>query len=156
MESNERRVSSAQVEKILDGNICRCTGYRPILDAFKSLATDPSDEIRSRCVDIEVVKGRKKVFRNTMITFFEDAIRLFLFKDTKTFPCTFNFTGCKAECGKRRTEERITIGFKNGEKWVAPSTVAKILEVLHGFQATQAKYRLVAGNTGTGTSANSK
>ena len=34
--------SVADVEEHLDGNLCRCTGYRPIWDAAKSLCRDAS------------------------------------------------------------------------------------------------------------------
>ena len=33
-------LSVAEVEEHMDGNICRCTGYRPIWDAVKSLCSD--------------------------------------------------------------------------------------------------------------------
>jgi xanthine dehydrogenase/oxidase len=32
--------SVADIEEGFDGNLCRCTGYRPILDAAKTFAKD--------------------------------------------------------------------------------------------------------------------
>ena len=40
--------TTSYVEEHLDGNLCRCTGYRPIWDAAKSLCTD-SEEVHGPC-----------------------------------------------------------------------------------------------------------
>ncbi|KAI8796511.1 xanthine dehydrogenase, partial [Biomphalaria glabrata] len=46
------RPTQQEVEDSFDGHICRCTGYRSILDAMKSFATD-STTPGSQCLDIE-------------------------------------------------------------------------------------------------------
>ncbi|KAH8327480.1 hypothetical protein KR074_004615 [Drosophila pseudoananassae] len=53
LEQHQEQVSMAQVEDAFGGNICRCTGYRPILDAMKSFAVDSTVEVPPECIDIE-------------------------------------------------------------------------------------------------------
>lgn len=43
-----------ELEDSFSGNLCRCTGYRPILDAAKSFAVDVSADISQKILDIEV------------------------------------------------------------------------------------------------------
>ena len=51
--------SHAEIEAAFDGNICRCTGYRAILDAMGSFAgnKDSKAKCESTCQDIEVYIG---------------------------------------------------------------------------------------------------
>ncbi|KAJ8925554.1 hypothetical protein NQ315_009394 [Exocentrus adspersus] len=46
--------TQAEIEDSFGGNICRCTGYRPILTAFKKLASDSDEAVTLE--DIEDVK----------------------------------------------------------------------------------------------------
>ena len=55
--TNRPDAAKADIEHALDGNLCRCTGYRPILTGMKTFAKDWSKEDeknRMRCVPEQV------------------------------------------------------------------------------------------------------
>ena len=42
---NVGRPTEEMIERALQGNLCRCTGYRPIIQGFKLFSPDQNDEI---------------------------------------------------------------------------------------------------------------
>ncbi|OQV23095.1 Xanthine dehydrogenase [Hypsibius exemplaris] len=57
LQNNSENLTQQDVENACDGNICRCTGYRPILEAFKTFAKDHPSKCGTLDIEDEVQKG---------------------------------------------------------------------------------------------------
>jgi xanthine dehydrogenase/oxidase len=113
--NQEGQVTMDQVENSFAGNICRCTGYRPILDAFKSLAVDADGQLKDRVTDIEdlsqlfakndQLQAEKKVESTPVHLQFEDGRHWF-----KVFTLSELFTVLE----NRQTKPYILVGGNTG------------------------------------------
>ncbi|KYN05924.1 PREDICTED: xanthine dehydrogenase/oxidase-like [Cyphomyrmex costatus] len=59
-------LSMKQIENSFDGIVCRCTGYRAILDACKGFATDASPSLVKDILDIEELYKIKACWKHEM------------------------------------------------------------------------------------------
>ncbi|XP_058831229.1 uncharacterized protein LOC131689891 [Topomyia yanbarensis] len=121
--ANKGRVSMEEIENSFGGNICRCTGYRPILDAFKSLAVDADKGLIEACRDIE------------------DLAKV----------CPKTKTPCAGKCSavqKTNTKQPIRIVFENNSEWYKVYNYNDIFAIFN--QIGDKPYMLVAGNTAHG------
>lgn len=124
-------LTAEQAEKALDGNICRCTGYRPILDAFKSLSVDGDSKLKLHLADIE------EAYKST---------------------CPKSGQPCASQCGggggcgskelvKAPAKDIAIIG--TSAQWYQPITLKGVYSAILKAKP-QEKVLLVAGNTGSG------
>ncbi|PVD33600.1 hypothetical protein C0Q70_04857 [Pomacea canaliculata] len=120
-----------QVEDAYDVSICRCTGYRPILDAMKSFASDAPPSLQGGMIDIE---------------------------DLNPKMCKKTGERCEGKCDNKRDKkscssdrQRDSGSLSNvGARavWFKPTTLQELYTLLHQHRTDN--YRLVFGNTGFG------
>ncbi|KAH8359005.1 hypothetical protein KR093_003803, partial [Drosophila rubida] len=115
------KVTMAEVENSFGGNICRCTGYRPILDAMKSFAVDSNIEVPAECADIE---------------------------DLSTKQCPKTGELCAGSC-KKASPRNVQL-YADGSRWYWPQTLPDLFQALQETAKAQLPYMLVAGNTAHG------
>ncbi|XP_059172964.1 xanthine dehydrogenase-like [Physella acuta] len=116
--------SMKDVEDAFDSTICRCTGYRPILDAMKSFASDAPSSISRGIIDIEELDGKL---------------------------CRKTNQACVGHCGTKDCDNRIAkpVHIVAGRaQWFKPLNLAELCPLLQ--QYVNYNYRLVFGNTGFG------
>lgn len=87
------------VENSFGGNLCRCTGYRPILQAFKSLTTDAEPGLDDKFPDIEDIKI-----------------------------CTKTGKRCNETCNILE-DKPICVGLEDGVNWFKVFSIADILHI---------------------------
>ena len=144
MASNPENPNAQDIEDLIDGNICRCTGYRPILDAFKSFADDKGSDLQIKLNGMSEaaqktcpITQQKCVGRNKCGQ--KDVRRQGSVKEKASI------------FGKQKSDPIASQNTSEGN-WLFPQSLEELLEVLKNLNDDD-KYRMVAGNTGTGKSA---
>lgn len=116
-----------EIEQSLGSNVCRCTGYRPILEAFKKFA---KDSLEKQILDIEDLYVCKKPGTSR----------------DKSKNC--NEDWCMVEKDDVADFSIIELKLKDGKYWYRVVEVKNIFEILQ--EKGDDSYMLVAGNTAKG------
>jgi xanthine dehydrogenase/oxidase len=119
--------TKADIESSYDGSICRCTGYRPILEAMKSFAID------ERPIDIEELATIKCL---------NDESKSCSHKSK----CSSARKSCNGTCSSH-VGKRVHI-VKETNEWYSPKNMNDLIELLSEYKT--ARIRLVGGNTAIG------
>ncbi|KAJ0176326.1 hypothetical protein K1T71_008500 [Dendrolimus kikuchii] len=133
---NDPNLTSLKIEESFGGNVCRCTGYRPIMDAFKKFAKDSPDPIPD-IEDLQICDKIKKLCDKTKDQRHEDHVC----KDTAIEDFNFENDWCYVS-------NPLKIRLKDNKIWYKVNDVKSVLQLISGKD--KGSYMLVAGNTGKG------
>ena len=120
--ANNPKATQKQIEDIFDGNICRCTGYRPILTGMKTFASDwteKDEEERMKCLGDDSV--RSQLPASSIVIPFPD------------------------------TAKHTTFGaaiHNESKRWTTPLTLGELLADLEKYK--NEKHYIIHANTGYG------
>lgn len=123
-----KRLTMLEIEESFGSNLCRCTGYRPILEAFKKFASDAPNPVQ--LPDIEDLKICDKTGEVCSKSKCEEADWCLVNKNE-----VYNELKC--------------IYLKDNRLWYRVETLSDIFVIWQERGAQS--YMLVAGNTGKGT-----
>ncbi|XP_047533997.1 xanthine dehydrogenase/oxidase-like isoform X1 [Vanessa atalanta] len=122
-----KRKTMIEIEQQLSSNICRCTGYRTILEAFKKFASDAPKP--NKIMDIEDITLCNKTSEICLKNNIKDNDWCFV-------------------SGDSLGEINIEIDLKDNRKWFRVNAVEDVFNILR--KEGSDSYMLVAGNTGKG------
>ncbi|XP_054277393.1 xanthine dehydrogenase-like isoform X2 [Macrosteles quadrilineatus] len=139
---NQHKLTQEEIEQSFDGNICRCTGYRPILEAFKSVASNPASGKELKCHDIEdMLKG---CINGCNYTIRCDPKNMCKDKSDCLHKNQFDES---VNAHRKPHSESLLVKTSVG-KWYKVSTKQEVFEVLKSID--KESYRFIAGNTAHG------
>jgi indole-3-acetaldehyde oxidase len=124
------KVTVSEAERAISGNLCRCTGYRPIVDACKSFAAGVDIE------DLGFNSFQKKGDSGNVFT----KLPFYSSEELCSFP---EFL---------KTEIRSSVACQSlaGGRWHCPKSIEELCNLLDSDLVSANRVKLVSGNTSSG------
>ncbi|KPJ06623.1 Xanthine dehydrogenase [Papilio machaon] len=140
--SKNGNLSAAEIENSFASNICRCTGYRSIADAFKTFARDADEDILRKLIDVEdICKFKACGVKCTKICSYRNS--------QKSNPVKIQFdedTKKDSWCILGNMQNEPLMVKNDTFRWFKVYKLSDLFKVIEQND----DYKIVAGNTGQG------